>query len=218
MADRQTAGRGRHGRNWISEPGNLYLSILLRPSHWPPDSVSALPLLAGIAVAEAASEWGLEARLKWPNDVVAGERKLAGLLAEASSLGGEVDHVVLGIGVNLLAAPSGESATSVQAETGRAVKPDAAAAAVLFACHRCVGELVPRGSGPIVAAWRERAVDWIGREVEVVSAGVRVTGRFEGIDDTGALVLASERGRMRVVSGEARALRLAGRGAPEEPS
>ncbi|HLA79334.1 MAG TPA: biotin--[acetyl-CoA-carboxylase] ligase, partial [Vicinamibacteria bacterium] len=74
VADRQTAGRGRHGRAWASPPGNLYLSVLLRP-RLPAELVSLLPLLAGVAVVEAAAGWGVAAELKWPNDVQAGGLK-----------------------------------------------------------------------------------------------------------------------------------------------
>jgi len=95
-ADRQTAGRGRHGRGWHSPPGNLFLSVLLRPS-LSPDRVLLLPLAAGVAVAAAVAELGVAAHLKWPNDLVVGERKLAGILVE-----GLASAAVL-VGLGLLA-------------------------------------------------------------------------------------------------------------------
>lgn len=82
LADRQTSGRGREGRTWQSPAGGLYLSVLLRPRAEP---VSLLPLAAGVAVAEAVAGFGVACQLKWPNDVLASGRKLAGILAEATS-------------------------------------------------------------------------------------------------------------------------------------
>ncbi|PYQ55559.1 MAG: biotin--[acetyl-CoA-carboxylase] ligase [Acidobacteria bacterium] len=135
IADAQTAGRGRQGRRWSSPPGNLHLSVLLRPDP-PAARWSVLPLLAGVAVAEALAEEGLEVRLKWPNDIVAGTaatsrligctaatsrligctaatsgligcgRKLGGILAEAASSAEGLESVVMGVGVNVAVRPA----------------------------------------------------------------------------------------------------------------
>ena len=109
-ADAQTAGRGRLGRSWHSPPGdNLYLSLLLRPSRAPAE-IPPLTLLAGAAVADAVAALGLSPRLKWPNDVQlvdraldggARRRKLAGILTEMVTAGAAVEHVVVGIGINV---------------------------------------------------------------------------------------------------------------------
>lgn len=214
---RQTAGRGRQGRSWVSAPGNLYLSVLVRPGSQHLESLAVLPLLAGVAVREAVTDWGVDARLKWPNDLVVGERKLAGILAESTTSGGSIDHVVVGIGLNLVE-PEPELraiATSVLVETGQTRSAPEAAGAVLAACRRCFESLMPAGPGAIVSVWREHAVDWWGRSVEVVSGGTRIEGRAEGVDDSGALLLATGSGTIRVLSGEARALRLAQSQDPE---
>jgi BirA family biotin operon repressor/biotin-[acetyl-CoA-carboxylase] ligase len=211
IAGRQAAGRGRHGRSWSSEPGNLFLSVLLRPEGWPPGSTAVVPLLAGVAVAEAVRGWGVSACLKWPNDVVVAERKLGGILCEASSAAQGLVYAVVGIGVNLCSEPSGEPgrrAISAQAAGARGVGPFEAAAAVLGSAYRTVRLLAPRGAGAVVAAWRALSVPWWGREVEVVSGGSLVVGEAEGVADDGALLLRTGRGTMRVVSGEARELRL----------
>jgi BirA family biotin operon repressor/biotin-[acetyl-CoA-carboxylase] ligase len=210
-ADHQSAGRGRQGRTWLSEGDNLYLSVLLRPE--PADAAAALlPLVAGIAVGDAVASWGVEARLKWPNDLVAGERKLGGTLAEATSSGGGLDHVVLGIGVNLAARPAGLEAiaTSVKDEGGRVPAATEAAAAVLGSLRRRFAELRAARPEAIVALWRARSVDWWGRRIEVTSGDVRIAGRALGVDTDGALLVATGSGTMRVLSGDARALRLSG--------
>src|SRR5262249_594491 len=110
VADTQTAGRGRHGRSWCSPPGaGLYVSLVLRPL---PHALPLLTVGAGVAVAEGIrAATGLAPALKWPNDVYVGSRKLAGILAEAGAAPDGAQHVVLGVGINLLpAAYPGEMA------------------------------------------------------------------------------------------------------------
>lgn len=214
VAEEQTAGRGREGRTWVSPPGNLYLSVLLRPE-LEASSVGVLPLLVGVAVAEACTSLGAPARLKWPNDVVVGERKLGGILVEAASSGGRVDFVVAGIGVNLRAADAPlpdelrDVATSVESESGRRYDVEAAAELVLGRIRVWYDRLASEGPAIVLAAWRALAVPWWGRRVEVISGGNRVEGQALGIDDSGALLLLDSAGReVRVVAGDARALRL----------
>src|SRR4029453_18388593 len=102
-ADRQSGGRGRGGNGWVSPPGNLFLSLVLPPPRAP---VTLVPLLVGGAVAEAVGEWGVAARLKWPNDVLVGEHKLAGILVETSSeAGGAPAGLRGGVGLNLSLGP-----------------------------------------------------------------------------------------------------------------
>lgn len=213
VADMQSAGRGRHGRSWASLPGNLCLSVLLRPSF---EAVGVLPLLAGVAVAEAAAEWGVAARLKWPNDVVVGERKLAGILAEAASSGAGVEFVVVGIGMNLLLEPAEApeelraSITSIRHEHGRAVSAAEAADTVLGRLGVWYHAVARDGARPVIEAWRARSVPWWGRPIEVVSGERRVSGIARDVDETGALVIDTpHEGQVHVVSGEARELRLA---------
>ncbi|HEX6263803.1 MAG TPA: biotin--[acetyl-CoA-carboxylase] ligase, partial [Actinomycetota bacterium] len=101
-ASHQTAGRGRHGRVWRDRPGSALLcSLVLRPD-WPPDRVGLVSLSAGAAMAEAISEIaGVEIRCKWPNDLMAGDTKIGGILGEAQVSAEAIVHVVVGIGVNI---------------------------------------------------------------------------------------------------------------------
>jgi BirA family biotin operon repressor/biotin-[acetyl-CoA-carboxylase] ligase len=213
IAERQTAGRGRHGRTWESPAGNLCLSFLLRPA--PDPALSLVPLAAGLAVAEALETAGAACRLKWPNDVLARDKKLAGILVEASAAASGIDAVVVGIGVNVSLDPSTlpddvrGTATSLLAESGRVHDVVDVAGAVL---GRWVVwyDALRSGSSRVRAAWRERSVDWWGRAVEVTSSGQRVTGLARDIDETGALVLEAEDGRtVKILSGDARELRPA---------
>lgn len=210
LADEQTAGRGRQGRVWASPPGGLYLSVLLRPRF---EAFGLIPLAAGVALVEALRDQGVAAELKWPNDALAGGRKLAGILAEASSSAGRLDSVVLGIGVNLdpgegLPAGVRETATSISTLTGAHVEPVVAACAVL--AHLSVWyDALRVEPAAVVRAWNERALPWWGRPVELRSGGQVVRGIAEGIDPGGALVLIGEDGkRTAVLSGDVTAVRL----------
>ncbi|HSB61325.1 MAG TPA: biotin--[acetyl-CoA-carboxylase] ligase [Vicinamibacteria bacterium] len=176
----QTAGRGRQGRAWASPAGGVYLSVLLRPRF---ESLGLIPLAAGVAVAEALGEQGIETELKWPNDVLAAGRKLAGILAEASSSGSGLDWVVLGLGINVAAA----------------------VLARLTVWYHAL-RVEPRA---VLRSWREHAAPWWGRRVELHSGGRILRGVAEGVDPGGALLLALDDGtRATVLSGDVTAVRL----------
>ena len=123
-ADEQTAGRGRLGRNWVSRAGlGLYLSLVLRPPVRP-QAAPVLTLVAGLAVKEALEGLaGLRCDIRWPNDILVNERKCCGILVEMEAERQHVDHVVIGIGINLNHAgfppDLGDSATSLHIETGK---------------------------------------------------------------------------------------------------
>jgi BirA family biotin operon repressor/biotin-[acetyl-CoA-carboxylase] ligase len=216
LADAQTAGRGRQGRRWVSPPGNLYMSVLLRPAP-PGPRWSVLPLAAGLAVAEALGAEGLEARLKWPNDVMIGDRKIAGILTEATSSAGGLESVVVGIGVNVALRPSDLPAEAAAAPTcaaeelARPVDRIAVAAAVLARLAVWYHALAREGPRVVQAAWRTRAVPWWGRTVEARSGERRLRGIASDLDEGGALILELEDGTRAVLhSGEVREVRPAG--------
>jgi BirA family biotin operon repressor/biotin-[acetyl-CoA-carboxylase] ligase len=207
-ADEQWAGRGRSRRTWVSPPGNLFLSVLLRPS-LPAQQVTLLPLAAGIAVAEALEEWGVQAALKWPNDVLAGDRKLAGVLVESTSGASGIESAIVGIGVNVLLDPQGlgsplaEQTASILFVTGTRADPLEVGAAVLARLAVWYHALRDGRAADVLEAWRTRSVPWWGREVEVGTAAGLVRGRLEGVDEAGALLLRSPEGALvRVLSGE----------------
>lgn len=213
MARQQRAGRGRRGQAWASPPGHAYLSVLL-PA--PAASLGLVPLMGGLAVAEALAAFGANAELKWPNDVLAGGRKLAGVLAEAVSSGAGVEWIVLGIGVNVAAelGPLGvelrERATSLAALTGENHDPLDVAGAVLARVRERHGELCCGGAGGLLDAWRSRSTAWWGRPVEVAAGGRLVRGIALDVDADGALLLRlADGGQVALVAGEARELRPA---------
>jgi BirA family biotin operon repressor/biotin-[acetyl-CoA-carboxylase] ligase len=207
IADAQSAGRGRMGRTWVSPSGaGLYVSVVLRPaSAWAP----LVTVGAGVAIAEGIAEaTGLDPALKWPNDLYVSDRKLGGILAEAGSSGGHVEHVVLGFGVNLMGAAYppdiAARATSLEEELGRPIDRGTLLVACLAALARRVADLRGGRSREVLEAWRRRARPSFGRRVEWGTGAEVHRGVAEDLDGSGALVVRTERGTVRVISGEVR--------------
>lgn len=190
VARRQTAGRGRRGRAWLSEPGGLYLSALLRPS-LPAGSAGLVPLAAGVAVAEATERFGALPELRWPNDVLLRGRKLAGILCESRLRpdGQGVAWVVVGIGVNVQQ-PAGALAraggTSL-AEAGHVTDPRTFQGALLDALDRAVG-LAEAAPEALLAAWTRRS-PMLGKPVQLVAEHGQVVGWAERVSSAGGLVV-----------------------------
>jgi BirA family biotin operon repressor/biotin-[acetyl-CoA-carboxylase] ligase len=204
VADHQTAGRGRAGRTWAASPGSgLLCSILLRPP-LSPDRLSTLPLIAGIAVAEAIEDCApVDCRLKWPNDVLIGGCKVAGVLLKATVAGGAVEWVVLGIGVNLTgegeAVPPG--ATTIRMASGKTVDWSRLMERLLPRLQSHYDRFVLAGGRPDLSPWLARAA-LLNERVTVVDAGTPATGRFVGVDSDGALLLDEGGAIKRVVAGD----------------
>jgi BirA family transcriptional regulator, biotin operon repressor / biotin---[acetyl-CoA-carboxylase] ligase len=214
VASSQTAGRGRFGRDWFSPPGaGLYVSVVVRD----PRAVPLLTLAGGVAVADGiTAATGLPLSLKWPNDVVAESgvapggkpRKLAGVLAEASSGLDGVQHVILGFGINLRPAAYppdiADRATSIESELGRVADAGSVLAETLSVLARYADRLRAGDVTSLLARWRALAPSSRGSAVQWDTADGDVTGVTAGIDDSGALLVRAG-GRMeRIVSGALR--------------
>ena len=203
-ATHQSAGRGRRGRSWLDAPGqSLLMSIVLRPPI-PPGLAPQLSLVAAVAVADALGLAGATAAIRWPNDVMVGKRKICGLLPEAvTTREGALEHVILGIGLNVNQAdfpePIRELATSMRIETGGERAVDAMMATVLAALEDRYRRFVQAGLGALLPAWLERAQGIGGR----ATAADGREGIAVGLDLDGALLLRTDSGEtMRVVAGE----------------
>lgn len=190
LAGRQHAGRGRTGRAWQSSPGNLHLSLLLRPGCAPAIG-GQIGILAALAVADLLHEQGVAVHLKWPNDVLAKRAKLAGILVESALEDDRLAWAVVGIGLNVAAHPEGlpQPATSLVAVLG-AGAPSAAELAVPLLGHL----------GRRYAVWRQEGfaplrADWLqygpapGELARVRGPEGEIRGRFRDLDSDGALVL-----------------------------
>lgn len=207
----QTAGRGRLGRDWFSPPGaGLYVSVVCRTAAAAP----YLTLAGGVAVAQGIQRaTGLPVQIKWPNDIVvpgaAGRRrKLAGILAEGSTGGGGIQHVVLGFGINMR--PAGypaaiaDRATSIEAELGRDADPAAVLAETLAALASLVARLAAGDVREVLDTWRALAPSARGTAVEWDTVSGPVSGTSAGIADDGALLVRVGERVERIISGELR--------------
>jgi BirA family biotin operon repressor/biotin-[acetyl-CoA-carboxylase] ligase len=205
LAEEQTAGRGRLGRPWVSPRGGIWLSVVLRPD-LPLVRIPLIGLAASIAVAGAIrATTGLLARIKWPNDVLIGGQKVAGILVEA---GPGADWVVVGIGINANVArralPDGTAypVTSLEAALGRPVDRCALVRVLLLELERQYDDLRATGAAPVVRRWRE-ITDTLGRRVRVEIACEEIEGLAADIDERGALLVQREDGtRQYIIAGE----------------
>lgn len=209
VSDEQTAGRGRAGRTWQAPAGSgLFCTLILRP-RVSPARLGPLPLLAGVAVAEAMEALtGHAARLKWPNDVWIGDDpchpKVAGILATSTPQGDDVGHVLIGIGVNVSSSRDGlpAGATSLLLATGLETTPHAVLGHLLPCFDRCYRRYLDSAGAPSLDPWRARAA-LLGEPVSVAEHGRAFSGMFVGIDDDGALLLATADNTVRrIVAGE----------------
>ena len=198
-ADEQTAGRGRLSRRWSSPPGNLYLSIVLRPDVAPARCIE-IGFVAALAVADAVDALlprEVHATLKWPNDVLVRDGKIAGILLEQVD-----DALILGIGLNVLQAPSGVShQVSTIVGCGGLATVDGTRAGLLAALAEWYGIWQQDGFAAIRAAWLARAHP-VGSALSVQVEDSFVSGTFAGIDVDGALLLDTTEGRARIVAGD----------------
>jgi BirA family biotin operon repressor/biotin-[acetyl-CoA-carboxylase] ligase len=210
LADSQSQGKGRGGRSWLSPPGvNLYLSVILRPPLAPPQ-VPQITLLAGVAVARAlAHVAGLEARIKWPNDILLRGKKVAGILAEMEGKGNEILFIVLGIGCNVnwekerMPPDLQNTATSLQAETGRAFDRRGVAERIFEELENAYRAfLKEKFSSRLRMEWN--ALSWInGRQVTITSGEQAFSGEALGLDEDGGLLIRDHRGEIqRVIAGD----------------
>jgi BirA family biotin operon repressor/biotin-[acetyl-CoA-carboxylase] ligase len=202
-AGRQSAGRGRRGRSWVSEPGNLYASLLLTdpapPEHWPELSFVAA-LAIHDAVAEVAPSIRPQLAIKWPNDLLLGGAKFAGILTESEG-GAEGGAVAVGIGVNCMSHPSDTDYPATDLAAAGAKVPAAALFGALSA--KMVGRLAQWNEGQHFATIR---TDWLSRAaglshvIRVRLADRELGGVFETIDDVGRLMLVLPDGDRRTIA------------------
>jgi BirA family biotin operon repressor/biotin-[acetyl-CoA-carboxylase] ligase len=203
LAGRQTGGRGRLGRSFISPRGGLYFTIVLRP---PLEHLRPLPIISALAVARGLEQvTGLSTALKWPNDVLVRGRKICGILMESELTGQAVNYVLLGIGINVNADMSAYPeiaaiATSAAAEAGREVSREALAAAVLNELERLY--LASRAGQRVQDEWRAR-LDTLGRQVRVTCGQAVEEGLAEDVDSDGSLILRRPDGsRVAIAAGD----------------
>jgi len=189
-AEVQTGGKGRQGRAWMSPPGNLYASTLVRLRPGDPPAPT-LALASAVALHEAVSIYTPAVRIKWPNDLLADGAKLAGILLERSG-----DAVVIGFGVNLAHHPKGleRPVTSLHRLTGAAPEPGTFVELLAETFARWLGRWRGEGVGPIRRAWLADA-----HPIGTALSTTEGEGLFDGLDEDGALRLRLPEGTIRTI-------------------
>jgi BirA family biotin operon repressor/biotin-[acetyl-CoA-carboxylase] ligase len=214
VADRQTQGRGRRGRVWVSPPGNLFLSILLRPPFGRLD-LSLTPLVAGLAVWETVRRFGVDnAWLKWPNDIWVGSRKLAGILCETGVADGQ-EVLVVGIGINVNMSRAAlkdvdRPATSLYVETGSKIDRQGLVQYLLDDWSSRFHTAQAEGFEALLPAWQQ-ADGLLGHPVCIEAGARTVCGRVTALRSDGCLSITRGDGELEVVASGEVSLRLADR-------
>jgi BirA family biotin operon repressor/biotin-[acetyl-CoA-carboxylase] ligase len=193
VAEKQTAGKGRLGRTWLANPyENLTFSIILRPA-LPPEALNLLPLYAALAVAEAIEhETGLSVECKWPNDLLIGGKKSAGILLEGSLKEDGLDFVVIGVGVNVNQTKFPDDisarATSLKMQTGREIDRVRLLREILKMLEIHYAEIMKKGFHTLLPLWLDRTT-MLNKEISVTQNGTVVSGIVRGLSPEGALIL-----------------------------
>ena len=214
VADLQTAGRGRRGRQWLSPPGaNLLMSVALRPRNVPVERGAWIGAAAALSVV-AANAGSMPLRIRWPNDVVAPDGlKVAGLLVETAAVGEMLTEAIIGIGINVnwrraeMPPEIAPQATSLAEQAGLSMDRVTVLARLLDELDAAVGQ-VEAGVSPM--SDYAAASMLTGSSVEVDLGDRRLNGLVAGVDDTGALILDTDDGRVALTVGEVVRVRPAG--------
>lgn len=202
----QTAGRGRRARAWASPKGNFHASLVMQPKG-PPSEVALRSFVASLALRDAlVGLTGLPQAfaLKWPNDVLCNGGKIAGILLESASAGAGVAHLVVGIGVNLIAAPDQSvieagavPPVTLLGETGFRLEPELLLDALAPAFQMREAQLAGQGFASIRADWLASAAN-IGKPIRARTGTATHHGTYETVDETGALILTTAQGRLAI--------------------
>lgn len=212
--DFQTAGKGRMDRSWEASPGSsVMVSVLLRPSFTESSGIGWLSLMTALAISQAISALGQEAKIKWPNDVLIQDKKVSGILAEVAT---DLSCVVIGFGINVNQTATElpvETATSLLVETGGSIDRDQLLAAVIQNLKKLYFELSASGGDAEASGLREailRSSATIGQQVTVeFPDGKKAFGLAKQIDSTGRLVVETSSETLTVSAGDVLHLRKA---------
>jgi len=197
IAGRQVSGRGRLKRKWVSDKGGLYFTMILRPD-LPPMLSFKVSFLASLTLARTIIDlFGIDVRLKWPNDLLVDERKICGMLSELEAEADRVVFINVGLGLNVNNDPSGlePAATSLKAILGRNISKKEILALFLNAFEQ---RMQTGGYDHVIEDWKTYTVT-LNREVRVVTTREVLTGRAVDVDDNGALVLQQPDGSLQKI-------------------
>lgn len=212
IAESQTGGRGRMGRKWISPEGGVWLSIILKPMIQPVYA-PRITLLAGVSVAKTIRSYGIEARIKWPNDVLINEKKVCGILTEIGAEIDMIDYIIVGIGIDANVDTESfpeefrESSTSLKKELGYAINRVEFVQRLLGEFEALYLKFQKEGFPPILEEWRRMSAT-IGEWVKITTQNRTIYGEAVGVDNEGALILETGEGKLeKIVAGNCEHLR-----------
>lgn len=211
LAEIQKEGRGRLSRSWASPQGGIWMSLVLKPDI-PLSRVYRINMAASVSICRAISRLGLEAGIKWPNDILIQEKKVCGILTELGAQMDRLDYVVVGVGLNAnndtAAFPSQWRSTSLAAELGRSIDRCALVAAILNEMEKAIDNME---SLEVYEEWRSLSLS-LGERVRISSAEGDLTGQVVDLDGDGALILQQGREKRRILAGDCIHLRPEGGG------
>ena len=215
IAKKQKKGIGRFGREWISPKGGIYVSVILKPKISPIDAPK-ITLITGIAVAKVIRKLGLDAKLKWPNDVLIQGKKVGGILTSMSTKDGKVDYIIVGIGINanihisIFPKELQESATSLKEEFKKEVLMEKVIEDILHEVEINY-ETFKKGKFAYLLNQWKRLSDTIGKKVKIKMRTEVIEGEAVGVNRDGALIMKLEDGSLKnIIAGECIHLRNGG--------
>ena len=212
ISEEQSGGRGRIGRKWLSPEGGIWLSIILKPKIQP-SHAARITLLAGLAVAKTMQDYGLPARIKWPNDVLIKGKKVCGILTEMEAELDRIDYCVVGIGIDanvdteLFPEEIRDTSTSLEKELGHAINRSDFVRRLLEEFEKEYLALQKNGFSSILDEWRNNSAT-IGENVKVTIGSRTIYGEAIGVDNDGSLILETHDGGLeKIVAGTCEHLR-----------
>ena len=206
VADKQTFGRGRNGKTWVSDDDNgLWMSILLKPD-LSLESASGITLVAGLAIIKAIKELAdVDVKIKWPNDIVLNNKKLCGILCEMSTQNYQLNYVVCGIGINLTTkefqGEIREIACSLFSETGKIFSHQEVLCAILNKFEPIYLEYMKNGFKNLIEEYKKHCIT-LNREVVIEESGEKIIAKATGITPKGELVVLIDNKEKIIASGE----------------
>ena len=203
----QKKGRGRFDRYWESPEGGLYLSVILRPKT-PSDKTTLLPLVASLAVFDTIKSYGLNTKIKWPNDVRVNRKKIAGILLESEADGNKLEYAVLGIGINLntdinkFSRELRENVTSLSQELDTVVDYQQFLEKLLSALAAHYSVFSNGDFDTIIEKWKQHS-DTLGKKVKIATSTDEIIGKACDVDQSGFLAVVTDSGEhKKITSGD----------------
>lgn len=207
IARTQSHGRGRFDRRWTSPEGGIYLSLIVRPNV-ASENVSLLSLVAALVVARTIDVFGVRARIKWPNDILVNNKKIAGILLESEIKGGKIEYVIIGIGINLnsdvsqLPQDIRDQSTSMKSEKGISIDYHKFLTVLLHQFEFFYALFRKESYKKIIDEWKKNT-DTLGHSVRIHTATETIQGLAYDVDQSGFLLLRTSQGEIkRILSGD----------------